>query len=455
MKSQISRHSSLTARTLALALIMPLFGFTVPPVQAAAPISQNLQPVSIVTLEQEVVQGELVSISPEQVEVVLNQETKVIPSNTIESIRFKDEAARSAKPYPHLVTTDQSVIAIAELVGKGSAWNLSSSSWSLTTPLTPSQIQIVRLKQLDQERDAEWSDLLDQSEQSDSVIAQRPSGELTRVSGTIISVESGKVQFDFDGEVLEMPIDRLAGLTWYQRTASRTESGITVLTDDGSLWNTATLSFKPGLDQLQIETFSKIRAELPTQSIVEIRMGNANIAWVKDVDALHSESTIESKRTSNSIWNALPATTLKAFTPRFINAGTSAALNLQSTTNRQSTGASGSSMMPVHSAAKETPASFDLQFLKPGFYEFRMPEGFKTLECLVTRPDRGQIRSEVKIEIWQDTERVLEEKLAADEESKPIKVSLLEGKRIRLVVIDPSEMAIGTEVLWKQPRLLK
>lgn len=397
----------------------------------------SVQTVTVTTLGQQSVQGILRSLSSKEIEVELTAEVsdqavgehKTIQAEEIERIHFGETVFDVPSPLPNVVTSDHSVISARQFSGEGNAWNLESNDWKLAAPLTTNQVRVLQLKNLVDSQQAEWSELLSEPDQADSVIAVRPTGDLTRVQGTIVAIKESKVHFEFDDQKLEMPIERLAGLTWFVSKPERFGAGVQVVTKDGSLWNTQSMDLKD--DTLTLETSSKIRASIPVTSLVEIRMGSANLSWVKDAEKLDAQSDFESaQKKNNPLWKFSESAASKVFTPRFVVVGG----NTSSTTNA---------------------SNFDLQFTQPGYYEFRMPQGFKTLECAIVRTDEGQVRSDLVLEVWQDTDRVWRQNLDGDQESTQVRLELAEGKRVKLQVIDTSNSSIGTEVYWKQPRLLK
>ena len=97
----------------------------------------------------------------------------------------------------------------------------------------------------------------------------------------------------------------------------------------------------------------------------------------------------------------------------------------------------------------------DLLFPMPGSYTFRVPEGFTRLQTRLVRGDRGEQRSELTVEVWQDDVKVLDKRLATSEEALELDVPLTAGKKVRLSVRSKSRLMVGTEVRCQQPRLTR
>jgi beta-galactosidase beta subunit len=84
-----------------------------------------------------------------------------------------------------------------------------------------------------------------------------------------------------------------------------------------------------------------------------------------------------------------------------------------------------------------------------------MPEGFRRLESRVQRSENGTVQSKLTIQVWQDSEKVTETALEVNQDYVDIKAILKPEKKIRLVVTSSDPMNLGTEIQWKQPRLLR
>jgi hypothetical protein len=97
----------------------------------------------------------------------------------------------------------------------------------------------------------------------------------------------------------------------------------------------------------------------------------------------------------------------------------------------------------------------DLLFPGPGSYVFRVPEGFTRLVSKIERTGSGSQQSAVTVEVWQDDVRVFEKSMSATDEVLELDVPLAANKKVRLSVLSPGRLMIGTELRWNEPRLVR
>ncbi len=368
-------------------------------------------------------EGELVKLTTESGVLRSGTEEITIPLPQIGTVEFTQAKALSSPPPMELALVDGSRLRGVALSGSGVAWTLQSEHWKLDQPSPPKQLHFLMVRPINLSQEAGWKEALEDSSPSDGLVLARPNGEITKVGGTILSVKENTVSFEFDDQKLEMSLDRLLGMTWFQPTSNRMSQGAVVKTIDGSLWHVKSVERIDG--NYRVESVAGLRATIPPASLLELQLGAANTGWVYDAPRL------EASAEPSEAWKFISESANKAFVPRFV----------------------------VDSAAKQNadPSSsdYDLEFTRGGAFTFRMPDGFRQLESTVRRTRQGNLRSTVTIQVWQDSDKVFEGTLEPDQEALEVKAELTSEKRIKLVVTTNSPTHIGTEVQWKQPRLLK
>jgi hypothetical protein len=386
---------------------------------AQASFEANVLQVRISKIDGSNLEGELLELSHESVRIRTGDGEQTLPASEVGVVQMAATAPSGQPPVPVLVTVDGSQLRFESLSGKGEEWTPQSPSWKLTSPLSSKQLVYAQLKPFEASLEGPWREILAENIASDGLILTRPSGELTRVGGTIVEVRQSQVTFGFDDQKLEMSIDKLLGMTWFQPNQPRITPAIEVVTLDGSLWNCTRLDWKT--DRLEIETPSKILGSVPLKNILEIRFGTANVRWVSSSEKL--DATVDAWGN----WKFLSPRTPNAFQPRFVRA-----------TSRDS-GA----------------ANQDLLFSLPGTYTFRAPDGVTRLESRVERTQLGDYRAELQIEVLQDSEVIYSGTLSPEQTVLNIQATIQPEKRITLAVKSRSPSQTGTEVQWKQPRLLR
>jgi len=302
----------------------------------------------------------------------------------------------------------------------------SSSGWRLKdllgneVAISSKSLKAVRLKAIAPELVKTWQSAILETKNADAVILLRSGNSLDRINGVILQVQEESITFDLDGQQIDIPIEKLVGLVWFQRDQERVKPTIEVSATDHSVWMAESLTMKSNV--LELRTSLGQSVSIPLVQISRINYSTANIRWLADVESLEAvaERQIEFKTPIASVD--------KAFAPRFVVNG----------------------LAPLSTSLA---ADKDLYFPSPGYYLFRVPEGFSSLQCRVERTDDGSQRTDITIEVWQDDQKISEQPLSFNVDFADLAIPLKSEKKTKLAVICKSKLMIGTEITWKQPRL--
>jgi hypothetical protein len=304
--------------------------------------------------------------------------------------------------------------------GKGNEWQIESAFFQ-TTAIQPKFIRSLTFRPLSEKQLPGWNEAVADPGQNDGLVVTRPSGEITRVGGTILEIKNGQVTFEFDDQKLEMPSEKLLGLLWFQPNADRRSPAIEIKTVDQSQLQAASLKVNNG--QLECVSPLGVVSTVPLKSVMEIRFSASNLRWLAEAEKIESFE----ERSSN--WKFSLEIAKQAFAPRFIS--------------------------EMRNSLENSASDKDLLFSRLGTYAFRMPEGFSRLESRIQRCEGGTVQSKLTIQVWQDSEKVVETFLDVNQDFVDIKATLAPEKKIRLVVTSSEPVYSGTEIQWKQPRLLR
>ena len=97
----------------------------------------------------------------------------------------------------------------------------------------------------------------------------------------------------------------------------------------------------------------------------------------------------------------------------------------------------------------------DLVFLSPGSFTFRVPEGFSRFRTRIERSGTGTTQSDLTIEVLQDDQSISRHELRAENDRLDLDLPVLSGKKMSLIVASKNRLQIGSQVTWKQPRLMR
>ncbi len=357
-------------------------------------------------------------------------ETKAGPSELksvdIARITFPNKLAPQPGPV-ELTLLDGSKAFGDRLIGKGSSgWRLRVSPDKaipeVEVTVIAKTLKAARLKAIGPELISAWQIAIQETKNTDAVIVLRPGNNLDRINGVIVQVQEASVTFDLDGQQIDIPIEKLIGLVWFQRDLERVKPTIEVVATNQSVWMAESFSFDAKSNALELRTQLGQTVSIPKAEIASINYATANIRWLSELETLESVAEMQIEFRS-------PIAALgHAFLPRFAVNGSSPSPSAQ-------------------------PGDKDLCFPSPGHYLFRAPQGFSSLQCRVERTGNGSQRTDLLLEVWQDDQKVSEYPLAYNVDYVDLDVSLKPEKKTKLAVVCNSKLLIGTEVTWKQPRL--
>ncbi len=337
----------------------------------------------------------------------------------IGQVRFDNKMEAKTLPV-ELFMVDGSKAFGDKLTGKSSSgWRLRDSSGN-EVAISSKSLKAARFKAIVPELVSAWQSAILETKNADAVIVLRPGNSLDRINGVIIQVQEESITFDLDGQQIEIPIEKLIGLVWFQRDQERVKPTIEISATDHSVWMAESLTLKSNV--LELRTTLGQSVSIPLVQISRINYSSANIQWLSDIESLEAvaERQIEFKTPIASLD--------RAFAPRFVVNGRA----------------------PLSSSLA---ADKDLYFPSPGYYLFRVPEGFSSMQCRVERTDEGTQRTDLTIEVWQDDQKISEQALAHNVDFADLDIPLKSEKKTKLAVICKSKLMIGTDITWKQPRL--
>ncbi len=374
--------------------------------------------VSVAMLSGSPVIGLLVSADSSKIIVQTKTGTMEKSTADVGRVSFANKL-EPQKPPVELTLLDGSRAFGTKLTGKSSGWILKEASGN-EIAIPSKSLKAVQLKPIAPELANAWQSAILETKNADAVIVARPGNSLDRINGVIVQVQEASVSFELDGQQIDIPIEKLVGLVWFQRDLERVKPTVEVSATDHSVWMAESLSMKSNVFELKTQLGQSV--SIPLNKILSIHYATANIRWLSEVESLDSaaEKLLEFKTPIASLGRAMA--------PRFVVNGHA----------------------PM---ATSLSADKDLYFPGPGHFSFRVPEGFSSLLCRVERTDDGSQRTDLIIEVWQDDQKIAEETLAHNVDFFDVNVPLKSEKKTKLAIACKSKLMIGTEVTWKQPRL--
>lgn len=389
------------------------------------------QSVNVSLLDGRNFEGRLVSATLSNVAVEINGKKETLPTTEISVLRFPNNQGSatatelSAKEKRLLELRDGSRIYGSSFTGKGNTWLMESETFGKLELPTSSLRHLLFTPLLDDAQKTAWDEALSDDGNNDALIVVRATGEFVRVGGTIREAKAEQIQFDFDGQDLAMPLERLKGITWFQTEKPLRSSSVEVQLTNKTTLQCNSLELREREFVLVIASDREVR--VPIDRVSMIQFAAANMKWVAELPPL------DASLQSPVPWEFSINASKSALLPRFLKYQTSTVAT--------------KSLLPIEEQS--------LLFASPGSYLFRVPDGFQTLQATVERPEHSAYRSQLVIEVWQENDKLFSKVLEDKEDSMEVKVKVAPEKKTRLSVSTVGQSNLGTEVQWKQVRVLR
>lgn len=388
------------------------------------------QEVSVALLNGERVSGVLSFQGPSDANVTGRPDAIFIdgqeyPTSEISSIKFPQSNSSSATDPTRVTLGLQGGTQIrSELV------TMNADRWQIDaqfgTELPPKSVRWMLLQEPTEKQRSDWSSILKSEKVNDTIVIQRANDVIDQIEGLVQSVDSERVNFEFQGQTVPAPREKLLGIVLFRSKAERTTPLPIVRLSNGSTLAATTITSTPN-DELEVGTASDVRFRLSPSEIVEINYAAANVRWLAECEVLSSR--VYGVELDDSLSDLLAA-----LAPRLAPADDALS--------------SGQSL-------DAGPEWVDLVFDRSGAFETRVPEGFATFEAKVNHNVTGNFVSRLDIVVEQDGKVIFDESFDGNADELDVACKVSPEKRLTLIVRNSSDVEIGTAVRWSQPRFVR
>jgi len=372
--------------------------------------------VQVVRTEGAAVQGELASLDSQHVSVKTEADVVATAWANVLEVRWTDVR-------PQLVASPQTWVRLRDgslLLGEQFATQPSASVVLLdeTEQSLPSRaIRSVRfqdnasLPQLRQQ----WEELLEQDASGDFLVVRKtiankddpnapPQYTLDYLEGVVRQVTETEVHFEFDGDLIQAPREKLEGVIYY-RPAAPQKAPFCFLEDAyGSRWALASLE-QVGESGLRFTTVSGVTHELPQRRVMRCDFSLGKVLPLEELrwEIVEQESFYD--------LGAAGALSKKFFQPRFGGAINGTSLLLDGTAYSQG--------ITLHS---RTVAAFQI------------PPGFRRFQAVVGIDDRAGRQGNVSLEIIADGKVIGKYVVRGSDPAFPIDLDIQKTRRLIISV---------------------
>ncbi len=264
----------------------------------------------------------------------------------------------------------------------------------------------------------QWRAFVDSQVSSDMLVLARSEDSLDKIEGLIGKVTAEFVSFDVDGQNVEAPRDKLAGIKYFSSEAPLGALAGVVRDVHRNEWIVSSITSAGDSCTLKLNCGESISLRLADLMEVDLSYGNSR--YIADLEPL--------ERTSVPRFNLAIelADASKLFGARRVE--------------------------PTSATGSKGPS---VEFIGAGTATYRIPSGFSKLVGSVELKPGGQAFMACRAAVLLENKVVWEHNFDATRKPQEISLNVESDKRLRLVVETKADHPLGDIVLWNQLRLLK
>jgi hypothetical protein len=270
---------------------------------------------------------------------------------------------------------------------------------------------------------AEWARIVGMRLQNDVLVTGK--GEtIDYHKGILHDVTDKQVQFDLDGEVLNVKRTKIFGFVYYHANENEHPEGLYTITDaSGSRWSALSVSLA---EKLEWKTATGLTVRRPVEQVVQIDLSRGKIVYLSDLKAESATYT-----PYFGMEKELPAR-LQFFRPRQDRTLESKPLRLGGKTFPKG--------LAMHSRTEMT---------------YVLPGKFSKLEAVAGIDDEFRPRGNVRLVLRGDNKVLLETTLTGADAPKPVAVDLTGVRRLTVLVDFGDELDVSDHLDLANARIIK
>jgi len=373
-------------------------------------------------------EGTLVLLSSQKVELSTTEGPQAFPAEQIRSLkRFANSDLNPPDSETSAYTLqlrDGTLLRpnAIELSGKTALIQLGKMDQKISAAV----IQWLRFRNTVAANESAWEEIINSESKSDRLVVLRSGDTLDTVGGLVLAMDANEVRFNFDGDEIKAPHNKLLGITFFT-SAKKSYTPVKIKVTTRSQDTFAALAIESirenDTDLLKIVTASDIAFQIPLETIQQLDFSAGNLQLVAELSPLDTATQIDSDHPGAR------AIADKLFAPHADHYGRTATDN-------------------------DLPKT-DLVFQGAGSIEYRVPEGMGRFQAIITSNPKAQWKGWTVITVQQEEEVLFQQSLRPEIDRLPIDVTVLPKRRITLKVKAENPRQAEVTIWWLQPRFVK
>lgn len=250
--------------------------------------------VTVKPLHGDTVRGSLVSLSEKGLVVIAANEDVKFDAAAVQSLRpiranttpIDNKQASSA----YVELSDDSVLVGTHVRLKNGVASLEALNRAEIT-IPNKVIRSLRFRKQDEELQKQWGAIAAAESAGDQLVVRKVAGEgapnpgsvvLDQLEGVIHGVTASEVAFEFDGEQINVSLEKVEGIIFHQRLMTQPPDPICRVRDEsGSEWNVQSMQFTDG--RLSLQTVTGVRGDIHWDQVLEVDFTAGNLVYLSDM----------------------------------------------------------------------------------------------------------------------------------------------------------------------------
>ncbi|MAT12207.1 MAG: hypothetical protein CMM02_14520 [Rhodopirellula sp.] len=236
--------------------------------------------------------GELTSMSDEEVKITANGQVQTVASEQLQAIILSKKQATipegnnmTVKLHDGSKLRAKSVLATATTaritIGEELSYRFQSDS-----------IASIQFKPLTKQAQEDYDSILEGESTGDVIIVLRPSGAIDELEGIVERVDNEAVTFNFDGDRIPVELSKLAGVKLLKSGSLERSKTTCELTDlRGNRWRACRFNLNAPEAALEFETGLGDKISLQLDQIQKFQFASRNLVYLSDLSPENAEWT--------------------------------------------------------------------------------------------------------------------------------------------------------------------
>jgi len=386
---------------------------------------QAPQAIEVTETQKSPYQAEFVAFTGTAVKIQQAGQAREIPLENLMRLRYIPAPAPQPKSdLPiEVELRGGSRVTGSELVSDGKQVSITTVHGPIAFP--SKVITACKFRKLSPSLLPQWKSLVESQVAADMLVVVRSDEALDKIEGLIGKITAEAVTFEIDGQSVEAPRTKLAGVKFFSNDAKLGPLAGVVRDVHDNQWivssinsSTNTATNTAGRCTLKLTCGESV--DLPLAALTEIDLSYGNMRYLADIEPLERTS-----KPRFELGIELPESS-KLFGPR-----------------------------SIASPAKSGIVGPSIEFVGAGAATYRVPNGFTKLVGKVELNPGGQAFIACRAAVMLENKTLWEHTFEATRQPQEISLSVDSDKRLRLIVESQSPQPIGDIITFHQLRFMK